>query len=697
MESNGVLRVTSISNGQLLSVMDRQYGQLCLGMWWWQRAGTRPDFSTDTPSTLDYGSFASEAVVRKFQINSEVYLCNGWDRNRIWDGKVLRDAGEDRAPTPTIAVGSGTGLTGSYTAVYTYYDSARDFETCPCATAPAVIALTNQSLAVSVVASTNPRFDKIRIYRNVTGVPATYKRDQTVANATATIQSTNSDTTLTATDAVSYSNFRPPVCKYVIKTSTRIFWAGSRPWVTGTANVTNGSATVSFSEAPPPDLYTRNSSWPFYFQIQGGPRYLINSISGATATLSTTYQETTATGQSFVIVGPQTRVAFADLSSVGWPKIESWNPNNWFNLGLTGDASGKDFQEEIRGLREYGRGVYAPLAESWWFFDTSLRDKRATGAAMGCVCDKTIVEDKDKNLVFVGSDMQVYAFNGSSTVMISGKMQNRFAKASRYNLDLMEFAHAYKDLKEDYIVFYRPAAAATIGNMKYVVDVYDDKRGDWMDRESIRLMATCEVEDETHRLILGIDTLGLVHQIDNYEDSSTFGDDLFTAVTPTIFTSVAGEISPGSNKQGSVVVVFTSTTIKGSKLITNTASTSAATDDLGTAFTVAAGDSYMVGAWHSIFETGWMDLDMPNFFKSVHFWTGTLIKGSSGYLYFTVYGDESPTSAATFRVDMQTERFHKRSCLVRGRQVKFKIEMVTELVGAALRDGSLWVHPQGGV
>lgn len=695
MQANGILRVVSIGAAQLLAIIDKTYGQLCLGFFWWQRSGLRPNFATDTASTSDYGAFASEAVVKKFTVDGEVIFCNGLNRNQIWDGSTLRDQGEDRAPAPTIAVGSGTGLTGSYTAVYTYYDSARDFETCPCATAPTVITLTNQSLAVSVVASTNPRFDKIRIYRNVTGVPATYKRDQTVSNATATIQSTNSDTILTATAAVSYSNYRPPICKFVVKTSTRIFFAGSRPWLTGTVDVTNGSATVTFSEPPPQDLYTRNTTWPFYFQIRGGPRYLVNAISGSTATLSTTYQETTGTGKSFVIVGPQNRVAFCDLSSTGFPKYESWNPSNWFNVGLTGDSAKKSYQEEIRGMREFGKGVLVSLAESWWVFDVTLREKKATNAAMGTASDGTIVEDKDKNLIFVGSDMQVYAFNGSSTLMISGKMQNRFAKQSRYNLDLMDFAFAYRDAKEGLICIHRPAGDAVIGDMTYVVDVYDDMRGDWMERVPPRLMAVCEVEDTTQRLLLGIDTLGLVHHIDNYEDSSTFGEDSFTAVTPTILTSTAGEISPGSNKQGKVAVVFTADAIRGSKLIVGTASSSVATDDLGTAFTVAAGDSYMIGAWHAIFETGWMDLDIASFNKAVWFWTGTLIKGSSGYLYFTVYGDEDPTAAASFRVDMQTERFHKRECPVRGRQIKFKIEMVTELVGAALRGGSLWVRPAG--
>lgn len=696
MEANGVLRVVSIGAHQLLCVMDKLYGQLALGLWWWERPGSLPNFTTDTPSTSDYGAFASEAVVRKFGVEQEVIFCNGLDLNKIWDGRVLRDAGEDRAPAPTIAAGSGTTLTGSYSSVYTYYDSKRDFETSPTGSAPTVITLTAKSLAVTVVASTNPRFDKIRIYRNANGVPGTFKRDQTVANTSATIQSSIADTSLGS--AVSYSNFRPPPCKYVVKTSTRIFWMGSRPWVTGTVNVTLDSATVTFSEEPPPNFYTRNAEWPFHFQIRGGPRYQVDSISGSTATLSTTYKEATTTLQSFVLTGPTTRVAFSDISTTGRVKIESWNPSNYFNVGVAGDAPGKDYQEEITGAREYGNSIYVWLKESIWKFDPLIREKKRTGAVMGTLSDKTLLTDRENNILYVGSDQQIYAFNGFSTVMVSGKMQNRFAKKSRYNLDLAEFAFAYSDAKEGFHAFHRPSSDATIGNMKYVVDVYDDLRGDWMERVPPRLMAVCEVRDITRRMLLGIDTLGLVHQIDNYEDSSTFGDDVFTPVTPTLFTSTAGEISPGANKQGKVAVVFTASVVRGSKLIVGTSSTSVATDDLATAFTVNAGDFYFVGGWHGAYETGWMDFGEPDLFKSLHYIEGTLIAGSRGFLFLTWFVDEGTTVGNnTFRVNMSTERYFKRPAPCRGRQIKFRLETASELVGLALRSLTLHVHTQGAV
>lgn len=695
MISNAVLRVVTIANLRLCVVIDKSLGNFSLLMFSVEGIGRLPDFNSDTASIVDLTGIASTAICRKLTIDQQTYICNGWDANKILTGNTIREAGADAAPAPTIGVGGAGSLTGSYTAVYTYFDSANNYETSPTSAASTLITLTSQTLNVSVVASSNARFDKIKIYRNANGVPATYLFDQTVSNATATIVSSQADSLL-GTEA-QFTNSRPPPVKYVAKTATRVFWGGSKPFTDGTVSVTSGSTTITFTVAPPQNMKTVNAEAPFYFQIVGGPQYVISNLSGTTGTLSTPYAGTTNPSASYIIVGLRTRVYFSDISSTNIAKIESWDPSNFFDLGLAGDTLGWDIQEEMTALIEYGNRIYAFLVKSIWYFDPQLTQRKRTGAACGTISDKTICVDRDGNLVFCGSDMQVYAFNGVATVLLSNEVRNLFAEKSRYNTDLQEYAFARYDAKEGLYELHRPAAIATLDAMRYVVDCYDDMTGKWLERVAPRITAATNVRDNTRWVNLGIDSLGLVQVIDDYETSSTFVDDRFTSVTPTILTSVAGEISPGSNKKGKVAVVFTPTSVKGSKLIVGTQSSSAQTEDLFDPVTVSAGDLYLIGGWASKYETGWWDGGDPESYKIFYFLEGTFIAGSSGYLYITWYVDESQTAIDTVRVTAASNRKFKMHIPARGREIKFLLQGVSELVGFGLRDLTISFKPVGDV
>lgn len=691
---DATLRAVNIGNQQLLAVIDRQNANLCLGLFWWERIGSLPVIASAAASIVDMASaFHSGAPVRKLTANEEVYLVNGWDANKIWDGTTLRNAGSDNAPAPTIAAGSGTGLTGDYTALYTYYDSARVYETGPAAVAPTLVTLANKSLAVTVVASTDSRFDKIRIYRNATGVPGTYRLDTEVSNASQTVQLTKEDAALGMT--LQDTAQRPPVCKFICRTATRIFWGGSRPWTTGTAKVTNGSTTVELSEEPPQDLYTRDLNAPFYFQRRGGPRYGVTAISGKNLTLTSAYKETSEAAVEFVVVGLRTRIWYADLSASGTLKAETWPSDNYFNVGLEGDGAAGGVSEEITGLVDYANRIYAVMREGWWYFDPLIRETKRTPARMGTLADKTIMRDRDGHLLFCGSDQQVYAFDGVSTVCISGELRNRFSDKNRYNLELAEFAFAYYDEKEGLYVLNRPAAGCTLSDMKWVQDVYDDYRGKWVDRAAPRLCAATRARDTTRHFMLGIDTLGIVHVVDAYDLSSTYGADAFTPVVMNEKTSVAGEISPGSDCKGKLAIVYGATSVKGSKLIVSGDSVNALVTDLNDPVTVVAGDKYIIGGWHGRYETAWMDQGQPDFFKSYFFLKGTLIKGSSGLLFISYFVDESTTAVGTLRIDASTDRVFKRHIPCRGRSLKLVIESVTELVGFGIRELSLHFRVQG--
>lgn len=699
MITSAKFRAVSIGAHQLFAIIDQLNNNLCLGFWWWERFGALPNFSSDVPSIEDFDDFPSSIPHYKLAVNDEVLITNGWDPVRIFDGTTFRFAGAAAAQAPTVDAGGAGNLTGDYTAVYTYYDSTRDYETNPAATAPDLVTLASEKLSVDVVASDDSRFDKIRIYRNKNGLPGTYYRDAEVANADATVEIDTIDAALGS--EVSYSNAQPPPVKYAAKTASRIFWAGSRQFRDGTATVVNGSATVILTEDPPPYLYTAHPEAPVYFQVLGGPRYGVVGVTGNEITLATTYKEDSDSGLQFNLCGMTDRVWYSDLTgSTALVKLESWNPENFFNIGVRGDAPGRDYGDEITGLRAYGNRIYAFCKESIWYFDPLINQRKRTGAVTGIFSQNTIAEDREGNLLFCGSDMQVYAFNGASSVMISSRVRNRFAEKERYNLDLMEHSFAFYDQKEGLYILGRPAYGSTLPNMFYIYDIYDDYTGKWVERTAPRLSAACRVRDQSNQSVLGLDTKGMVFIIDNYEDSSAFGNDKFDPVAMNIYTSVAGEISPGADRRGKIAVVFDSTQVKGSKIIISSATQNAATEDLdpNNPVTVEAGDNYIIGGWHGVYETGWIDMNEPDLFKSLHYIDGTFVKGSSGYLYISWYVDEDQDSpVGVVRVDAATERKFTRYIPARGQSFKLKIESVSELVGFAIREFNLSIHVQGSV
>jgi hypothetical protein len=408
-------------------------------------------------------------------------------------------------------------------------------------------------------------------------------------------------------------------------------------------------------------------------------------------TLGAAYAETTANGKACTITGHPMRVCYADLGTAGLARPESWNPSNYFNLGLSGDAPGTTYAESVTALREFGNRLLAFTERSIWYFDPQITAVKRTGAQMGTPSDATIQEDRDGNLLYLGTDMQVYACNGMGSACVSAKVRNRFADKSRYALNLMEFAFGYYDAKESLYVLHRPASGATLLAMRYVVDVYDDLRGEWTERTAPRIAAATPARDATRQLVIGVDTLGVVHVVDAYEVSSTFGKDRFSGATPTEKTSVAGEISPGVNAKGKLAVIFTSAGVRGTKLIVGTQTASAQTEDLttGEAVVVAAGDKYFVGAWRGKYDTGLIDLGEPDLFKRLHFVEGTFVAGSQGYLWVHVYVDEESTPSWTIRVSAATDRQFKESIPVRGTQFRLVLETASELVGLALRELSM--------
>ncbi len=144
----------------------------------------------------------------------QVYALNGTDKKRI-ESSTAYEWGLAAPAAPTTAVGSLTGLTGSYNAKVTYcrkVGSTVVYETNP-SSAGTSRSLTNQSLSVTWVASSDSQVTHVRIYRT-TSNGSVYYHDQDVAIGTVTKDTNTADSALGST--VTEDNDVPPLGSVVL-------------------------------------------------------------------------------------------------------------------------------------------------------------------------------------------------------------------------------------------------------------------------------------------------------------------------------------------------------------------------------------------------------------------------------------------------------------------------------------------------
>ncbi len=143
----------------------------------------------------------------------QVYAMNGTARKRI-EGSDVYEWGIEPPSTPTVGVGTGTGLTGSYRVRITYarlVNGTVVSESNP-SSASSAQSLSNQQLSVTWAASSDPQVTHVRIYRTNAG-GTTYLFDQNVAVANLSEDSSKADTALGS--EVLTTHTRPPVGQFV--------------------------------------------------------------------------------------------------------------------------------------------------------------------------------------------------------------------------------------------------------------------------------------------------------------------------------------------------------------------------------------------------------------------------------------------------------------------------------------------------
>lgn len=145
----------------------------------------------------------------------QVYAINGTDRKRIEGAGVYEFGIEAPTSAPTVAVGSLTGLTGDYSAKYTYAKKVGSVVVSESNPSPAssTTTLANQSLDITWTASSDSQVTHVRVYRTTAG-GSIYYHDQDILIGTTTVDTNTVDGSLVT--SVETDHDRPPLGKYIL-------------------------------------------------------------------------------------------------------------------------------------------------------------------------------------------------------------------------------------------------------------------------------------------------------------------------------------------------------------------------------------------------------------------------------------------------------------------------------------------------
>lgn len=187
-----------------------------------EQAGVRYEFAgagifRNEVSLVQSLTDAQWSAIKYNQFNDtdqQVFALNGTDRKRINGSTVAEWGITPPAAAPTVAIGTGTGLTGTYKAKITYcrkVSSVVVSESNP-SSASSGQALANEALRVTWAASADAQVTHVRVYRTLAN-GSTYFLDQDVAIGAVTVDTTTADSALGAEVAINHD--RPPLGQFV--------------------------------------------------------------------------------------------------------------------------------------------------------------------------------------------------------------------------------------------------------------------------------------------------------------------------------------------------------------------------------------------------------------------------------------------------------------------------------------------------
>jgi len=141
----------------------------------------------------------------------QIFALNGTDIKRITSSAINEWGIAPPSSAPTLGVGAGTGLTGSYNVKYTYARKSGSTviaESNPSDAASSAQSLTNEDLEVTWTASSDSQVTHVRLYRTLAG-GSEYFHDQDVAVGSTTIDTSTADVDLGGLVATNHD--RPPL------------------------------------------------------------------------------------------------------------------------------------------------------------------------------------------------------------------------------------------------------------------------------------------------------------------------------------------------------------------------------------------------------------------------------------------------------------------------------------------------------
>ena len=167
-------------------------------------------------SSLTSSAYMSSMLYNAFNdVTEDVFCINGTDRKRIEGGAVYEWGIAAPSTAPSLSAGELTGLSGTYKAIYTYCRKSGSTIVCESNPSPEVgagVLLSNQSLDITWVASSDSQVTHVRVYRTLLD-GETYYHDQDIAIGSTTVDTNTADGSLGGEAATDHN--RPPLGVYV--------------------------------------------------------------------------------------------------------------------------------------------------------------------------------------------------------------------------------------------------------------------------------------------------------------------------------------------------------------------------------------------------------------------------------------------------------------------------------------------------
>jgi len=299
-----------------------------------QSGGSGAGFATGT-YTLS-SSLSTDHLPNFRTYDSQLYVVNGWDACKVWDGVSativnagIASGGSDWAPSPSSA--SGDIAIGTHLIRYRYKNSRTGYVSDPSKEYSHAVSSTTKKLTFSIgdsgssniVRSTDSKADTIVVEMTAAGGTTFFEAETAAMTASSVV--VNIDDDALAEAVLDYDNDGhgvPPVCSLIEEHNARMWYGGRVVHSSGTCSVTNGSTTVTLNNASLTDAILTA-----YLAIDGDTKsYSIASKTNASVLeLDKNYEGTTGSGKSYSIFWLEPNIVF--WSKPGYP--ESVDPDNY--------------------------------------------------------------------------------------------------------------------------------------------------------------------------------------------------------------------------------------------------------------------------------------------------------------------------------------------------------------------------------